>query len=130
MKLKTIGQAFIIVLAVSMAAVQEVARFKKDALILKDTETKEPIFRISADKSRDNSLTAVGANFPVTNSEGFPQLTLMLPANVCPEQRVQYVKDNYGFALDHIGNLEVQIQQAYEEVTTKLGAVVAEMEVD
>lgn len=124
MKLKHIGQAFIIILAITMATIANVTKLAPDAMTLKDPETKEPIFRLS--KGPEASLNGNGAKVNDTDPEGFARLTLTLPVGASED----YIKETYGFALEKLDRLCKQVADAEVKVNQTMATVFRDMEVD
>jgi len=123
MKLKHIGQSLVIILSVTMMTIQNITKLAPDALVLKDPETKEPIFRLSA--GSEASLNKNGAKVNDEDTDGFARMTIMLPVGATED----YIKENYGFALEKLDRLSKQVLEAEAGVNKTMATVFKDMEV-
>lgn len=101
----------LVIKSVNLTAIEEVARFKPDQLVLRD-ENGEDLFAVavSRDTASSGKLNRWGAEFSaVCDEDGCAKIILE-----ADDPDVLYEK--YGAALTHLAALEAQISDAAEQV--------------
>lgn len=122
-KTKILGTAVTITSAIKVAIFKTLAKFKPAALKLTETVdgVKEEKFSVALGTSP--SVTKYGIVFDSTNTDGYAEVTLQIPASVTADKRKEYVADTYGYALLNLNQLESQIAEEYAETEADFVAI-------
>ena len=127
MKTKVVGQAVIIMTALTVAAINLLQRYQPEALIKKD-ENGVPVFAIAQGKL--GGVSSYGITFNDTAEDGSARITLMIPDSVPAAARKQWVLDNYGLALNELADFEHEVQALFNSLSAKFNAIEAELTVE
>jgi hypothetical protein len=127
-KIKMVGQALVLTSGVKAATIAQLAKFKPDALQLKEGEKKETVYGMNVGSSA--SFTKFGAIFNATTADGFAQLTLSAPVIEDAAKKEAYIKDNYGYALLNLNKLEAQINTIADDTAEEFAAMSESIEVE
>lgn len=108
MQIKVTGRA-VVVRFIEAAMIKLVSKYNPQALILKDEETKEPIFGVECTKG-SGSISAHGVSFNDTAPDGSAQVTFLVPNDV--KDIKAWVKDNFTTAFARLEAIAPQIVTA------------------
>lgn len=112
-KVNIFGDSIVITSGMKLNDVKKLKKYKPELLRLVDEDTKEEIFAISI--SNRASFTKFGASFTSQNNEGNATLTLPIPTTcMTAEEKRQYVKDQFGYALLNLNLLEGFLAEEFD----------------
>lgn len=127
-KAKIVGNAVVITSDLKVEDIIKVDKFTKAGLKLRDEKGNE-IFAISYNPNSDGSISEHGIVYSETNAEGYAQLSLLLAADVKPEDRTEVILDNYAIALGNLNTLENYIREAATEIDSTVENIKSAIEV-
>ena len=114
------GNSYVVASDIAMADLEAVKKYRPSALTLVDEETKEVFFKVGIGS---NSLSDHGVSFGgVSNDEEkVATATLCIPEGV--EDAKEYVLDNAGLALAHLGKIEKGIAAVLDDIRAERKAI-------
>ena len=92
-------------------------RLNPEALLLVDANN-DVVFRIKA--SEENSMSKYGICFNGKNSDGYAVATFDLPANLSADEKIEFIAESAGLALERLEKLESQVLVAVDETDVRL----------
>lgn len=108
--IKILGNAAVLTSTLKAEDINKLARFKPEALKIINKETKNEIFAISFGY-RPN-VTPYGVSFTDKTEDGYAQTTIALPPGfVDDKDKIEFVKNQYGYILLNLNKLEAQAQE-------------------
>lgn len=115
--IKILGNAAVLTSTLKVEDINKLARFKPEALKIINKETKDEIFAISFGHKLSigykPSITSHGVSFTDKTEDGYAQTTITLPSGFeNDEDKIEYVKSQYGYILLNLNELEDQAQKA------------------
>ena len=127
MKVKVIGKALILSTILHTAEIVTLNKFHPSALV-KRNEKDEPVFAIGIDKGA--AISKFGVTFNDTDSNGYAQLTMVIPDHVKSEDRQAWVLDTYGLALNELSAFESVVCERYNGLKTTFDTVAESITVE
>jgi hypothetical protein len=119
-KITIAGNSFVITSAISMEDMETVKKYRSSALILKDEETKETVFKVGIGS---NSINDFGVSFGGVSNDDKKLATATLPIPSDVKDAKTYVLDKSGVAIANLIRIEDGITVALEEIRTERAAV-------
>jgi len=117
-KLKLIGTAAVITSNIKAEVLSQLSKFKPKALQLVDSD-KNIVFAVGGGPIATASKK--GITFNSTNTEGFATATFDVGNGIVDKEA--YAKDNFGYAMLKLNELEVQIVGAASELEADFNAM-------
>lgn len=122
--IKILGNAAVLTSTLKVEDINKLARFKPEALKIINKETKDEIFAISFGPKPSigykPSITSHGVSFTDKTEDGYAQTTITLPTGFKDDKdKMEYVKNQYGYILLNLNKLEDQAQEALNVTATE-----------
>ena len=130
MKLSVIGDAFVATSAIKAEDIALVAKYKPDALKIKDKDGND-VFSVSYVKDGKSSIASFGVTFTGESrgeNGGFATLTLTLPAGTTDAKK--YVAELVGSVIENVGKLEESIPAVVAEIKATRAALLDSISVE
>ena len=120
--IKILGTTAAIVSAFTRDQLEELEKYRPEALKIKDAETKEDVFMVAFDEDED-SVSPYGISFGgVTNGETkYAMCTLPIPSGT--EDPAKYVAEEVGTSIIMLNRLEATLGDVLTEITAEKKAV-------
>ena len=127
---KKFGEAVVITSAAKLEDIRKLAKYRPEALTLRDEETQEPLFCIGVTAKRAGSISAFGAEFGGADGNGFAQVTMAYAGPAGDDEAVKAaIADSIGKAVALLSKLEATLPAALEEVDAEVANILASIEV-
>lgn len=126
-KIKIFGDAMVVISSISSQTLIQLAKYKKNALQLLDKETKNPVFAMVVGATP--GFNSNGITFASTTSDGFAEATLPIAPGMSSEQKANFVKDKFGYALLMLNTLETFIAGERDTMSAEFATIEAAIEV-
>lgn len=123
MKLSVIGDAFVATSTIKADDIALVAKYKPDALKIKDKEGND-VFSISYVADGNSSIAPFGITFTGKSrgeDGGYATLTQKLPKGTTDAKK--YVADAVGGVIEHVNAIEESLPAVVEEIKTTKAAL-------
>lgn len=118
-KLTLVGTAAVITSGIPKKHIETLLKFKPESTKLKD-EDKKVRFAVGFGAP---SCSNFGLTFNGESATGEATATFNVPADLAPEKRTDWAKDNFGYALLSMNELEAQMRQSMELCNTEFEAM-------
>lgn len=125
-KIKILGRAILIAIAVAMADIELLSTYKPEALILRD-EDGNPLFAIAKSKRADISKSGVAFND--VDKDGFACITVAIPDDVAEADRKKFVRDQFGPVIHYLEVFAPLVTAEAAQLRADLDAVEDNIEV-
>ena len=129
MKLQIAGRAIILTSALSVATIEQLKKFKPEALVIRDA-TNKIVFGIDYAKGKPGNLGAFGVMFNDKDSDGKARVTLSIPDSVCSDKRKEAVEGQYAMALLALRDAEAVILNNFNELKASFDTLTADITSD
>lgn len=123
--IKVLGLTAVVVSDHTPEELKEIAKYRPEAMMLKDPETKEVTFGVCQGKG-DGSINRVGAEFGEGTSDGKAIITLKIPVGTDPKE---YIEEKVGVAILNLQKVERGWDAALEEIAQEKAAVLGTIEI-
>ena len=125
-KVKTVGQAIVVVSDVKLEDIEKVEKYRPEALVLKGGEDgKEEIFRIGTGAGKINTY---GASFGEATRDEEKLATITMTTNYSGDNIKEFICDELGAALTNLGKLEKAIPEVIEAIDKDRAAIMEGIE--
>lgn len=114
-KLTLVGTVAVITTGIPKKHIETLLKFKPDKTKLLD-EDKKPRFAVGFGAP---SCSAFGITFNGESATGEATATFPMPNHIAPDERVGWAKDQFGYALLSLNELEAQMADAMAQCTTE-----------
>lgn len=124
-KITVAGNAVVITSGVKLEDIKLVAKYRPDALTLKDEETKEEIFVVGVTGEKSSgTINQYGASVSgsTNNADGFATITVLVE-NVKGDIK-EFVADTIGGAFTKFNAVEEKLPAVVEEIKADRAAVI------
>ena len=123
------GDSIVITSSLKLEEIQEVARFKPDALCLADEETGELLYGIAANLVGRGSIDEYGAVFNAANAEGKATITLSVPGLWKEENQKEAIANTLGREIGYINAIEKRLPEALAKIKAERQSLIENMEI-
>lgn len=124
--IKVVGNIAVIESAFSPEEIAEVSKYRPNALVKVDAETKEPVFVVGVGRG-DGSLSIFGAEFGSgKNAANKALITLRIPDGIEPKK---YIEDKVGVSILALNSIEEGLTATLEAIKEEKAAVMATVEI-
>ena len=123
------GGAMVISSVATPEELSTLAKYRPDALVLKDAEKKKDIFTVGIAKNGYGDISKYGAEFSnVTDKDGHATITVMVPEGV--EDKKAWAQDYLGVAILRLNQVEEQFESQLADVASEKSAVAEKITVE
>lgn len=119
LKTKILGSNAVITTPILFEDLLKVAKIKPEALSIKNEKGAET-YKIAVKQEGVSDLGKYGATFASKDAEGFAQLNIKLDEHLELEERLHFIKENYGYAI-------MKLNTALEEIEANIAVVKEEL---
>lgn len=127
---KKFGEAVVITSAAKLADIKKIAKYRPDALILKEENEegkKEPVFCVGISSERSGSISKYGIEFGGASEDGFAQVTTVYTG---PADGVKAaLADSIGPQVVMLAKLEESFPAVLEAIDADVAAIMANIEI-
>ena len=122
-KVKTMGQAIVVVSDVKLEDIKKIEKYRPDALVLKGGEdNKEEIFRIGTGSS---SINTYGASFCEETRDDDKNAVITMTTGYNGDDIKGFIADELGAALTNLGKLEKTIPAVIDAIDKEREAIMS-----
>ena len=123
------GGAMVISSAVTPEELNTLAKYRPDALSLKDAEGKKTVFSVGVAKEGYGDIGKYGAEFSnTTDKDGHATITVLLPEGT--EDKKKWAEDYLGVAILNLSKVEEQFAAQLEDVEIEKLAVAEKITIE
>ena len=120
-KVKTMGQAIVVVSEVKLEDIKKIQKYRPEALVLKGGEdNKEEIFRIGIG---DGKINTYGASFCEETRDDEKLATITMTTNYNGDDIKGFIADELGGALTNLGKLEKTLPAVLDSIDKERTAI-------
>lgn len=112
-KITVTGEALVVTLRVSLENLQRVAKYRPEALKLKD-ENGDPIYSISVKGTP--GINDFGATFGAATYDENKYAAITMKVNPGDQDIKEYIADTYGAAINYLGEIEEKLPGVITEI--------------
>lgn len=126
-KVKTMGQAIVVVSDVKLEDIKKIEKYRPDALVLKGGEdNKEEIFRIG---TGNGNINTYGASFCEETRDDDKKAVITMTTGYKGDDIKGFIADELGVALTNLGKLEKTIPAVIEAIDKERAAIMDDITV-
>ena len=96
LNVKILGSNAVVTTPIAFSDLEKVAKLKSDLLTIKDENGKE-VYKFAVNPEGKSAISKYGASFATRNAEGFAELNIAIDESIAPEDRVNYIKEQFGY---------------------------------
>ena len=120
LNVKILGSNAVVTTPIAFSDLEKVARLKPDLFTIKDENGKE-VYKFAVNPEGKSALSKYGATFATRNTEGFAELNIAIDESIAPEDRVNFIKEEFGYNI-------LTLSEAVEVLQDAITAFSADLE--
>ena len=128
LNVKILGSNAVIKTDILFGDLVALAKFKPEALIIKNEEGKE-VYKISVNKEGKSTISNYGTVFVSKDAEGFAELNITIDEAVAADKRVDYIKENFGYKIMRLSEALIDIASNLNQFRSDFAEIESNIEV-